>query len=59
MPPIFQKAKLKRESKMTVMFNLASNLLSGGRFFTRNAYKYSLKFSLLVHNLETNRKKYF
>lgn len=32
MPPVFQKPTLKRESQVTSMPNLASNLL-GGRFF--------------------------
>lgn len=45
---------------MTVMSNLAFNLLEGERFFMSNTYyKFSLDVSLLVFRLETNQKNIF
>lgn len=59
MPPVFQKPTLKRESQVTSMPNLASNLWEEDFFFTRNAYKYSLRFTNSVHHFKANQKNNF
>lgn len=59
MPPVFQKPILKRESQVTSMPNLISNLFGGSFFFTRNAYKYSLRFTNSVYHFKANQKNNF